>query len=46
MSRIHEALKRAEQERALTAPAPLDTSSILERPADPGQIIASAAAMA
>ena len=45
MSRIHEALKRAEQERALNAPAPLDTS-FLERPSDPGQIIASAAAMA
>src|SRR5262252_7902186 len=35
MSRIHEALKRAEQERALNAPAPLDTS-FLERPAAPG----------
>lgn len=45
MSRIHEALKRAEQERALTGPAQLETS-ILDRPADPGQIIASAAAMA
>ena len=46
MSRIHEALKRAEQERALAGPTQLDTASILERAADPGQIIASAAAMA
>jgi protein-tyrosine kinase len=46
MSRIHEALKRAEQDRALAGPAPIDTAPIFERPADAGQIIASAAAMA
>ncbi|MBV9180624.1 MAG: CpsD/CapB family tyrosine-protein kinase [Acidobacteria bacterium] len=46
MSRIHEALKRAEQERALAGPVQLDTTSVLDRPTEAGEIIANAAALA
>ena len=43
MSRIHEALKKAEQERALSQPTPRveNSSIILEPAAEPARVIAS-----
>jgi protein-tyrosine kinase len=48
MSRIHEALKKAEQERAMAQPSRMDTmSAVLTEPvADPAGVIASASVLA
>lgn len=46
MSRIHEALKKAEQERALSQPARDAVSSVLDVPADPAGVYTSAAVIA
>src|SRR5215467_3990372 len=48
MSRIHEALKKAEQERAISQPAPASEtpSTVLETPADSAAVIASATVLA
>lgn len=48
MSRIHEALKKAEQERAMSQPAapPAAVSTLLEPPLDAAAVISSATAMA
>jgi capsular exopolysaccharide synthesis family protein len=48
MSRIHEALKKAEQERTMSQPAARaeTTSSVLEAPVEPAGVMSSANAMA
>ena len=47
MSRIHEALKRAEQERAMSQPAQLETvSTVIEAPPEAASVIANATSMA
>jgi len=48
MSRIHEALKKAEQERSMSQPsgAVQSTSSVLETPSDTANVMASTTAMA
>ncbi len=45
MSRIHEALKKAEQERALSQPARETVSSVFDTPAEPAGSYTSAATM-
>ena len=44
MSRIHEALKKAEQERALSQPSREGAPAVLDLPLDPGGVYSSAAA--
>jgi protein-tyrosine kinase len=46
MSRIHEALKKAEQERAMSQPVTRTESTVLEVPLDPADVIANASVMA
>lgn len=46
MSRIHEALKKAEQERALSQPASRMEPAVLEPPIDPGNVMAGASVLA
>src|SRR5712692_8060951 len=46
MSRIHEALKKAEQERAMSQPTRETAPSVLDAPSHPAGVMASAAALA
>jgi protein-tyrosine kinase len=46
MSRIHEALKKAEQERAMSQPVAKTESTVLDAPLDPETVIANVSAMA
>jgi capsular exopolysaccharide synthesis family protein len=46
MSRIHEALKKAEQERAMSQPAREASPSVLDSPSEPAGVFASAATFA